>query len=392
VKPWLIVAGDFRQTGGMDRANYHLAWFLAESLGQPVSLVAHQVAAPLAGHPNVRVYPAARPFGSHLLGEPFLDRTGRRVAARLRARDPGTRVVVNGGNCLAGGVSWVHYVHAAAPEASGRPWGRRVVDRLKRRRYRTQERRALQNAPLVIANSERTRQDLIERLGTPGERARVVYLAAEPGRFRPPTPQERAAARERLGWPVGRPVFLFVGSPRDHRKGLDVVLSAWRSLAEGPGWDGHLAVVGAGAEDFAWQRGFNPGLRERVHGLKLQADLHHLYWACDSLVSPTRYEPYGLAVHEALCSGLPALVSRSAGVAERYPPALEDLLLPDPEDAQDLARRVRVCRAALGAYRRRVAPLGETLRARSWDDVAGEIVALVEQSHEWQARPENATC
>jgi glycosyltransferase involved in cell wall biosynthesis len=357
-----------------------------------VSLVAHHVAAPLAGHPNVRVYPAARPFGSHALGEPFLDLTGRRVAARLRERDPATRVVVNGGNCFAGGVNWVHYVHAAGPEAPGRPWGRRVVDRLKHRRHRAQERRALQNAPLVIANSERTRQDLIERLGVPEERARVVYLAADAGRFRPPTARERAAAREALGWPAERPIFLFVGSPRDHRKGLDVVLSAWRLLTEGPGWDGHLAVVGAGAEDCAWQRALGPGLRERVHGLELRADLHHLYWACDGLVSPARYEPYGLAVHEALCSGLPALVSRSAGVAERYPPALEDLLLPDPEDAQDLARRVRLCRAALGAYRRRVTPLGEALRARSWDDVAGEIVALVEQNHEWQARPENATC
>ena len=34
---------------------------------------------------------------------------------------------------------------------------------------------------------------------------------------------------------------------------------------------------------------------------------------------PARYEAYGLAVHEALCRGLPALVSASAGVAERYP-------------------------------------------------------------------------
>ena len=38
--------------------------------------------------------------------------------------------------------------------------------------------------------------------------------------------------------------------------------------------------------------------------------------ACDALVSPTRYEAYGLAVHEALARGLPALVSRSAGIAD----------------------------------------------------------------------------
>jgi glycosyltransferase involved in cell wall biosynthesis len=358
----------------MDRANYHLAWYLAESLGRTVSLVAHHVAAPLADHANVRVYRAARPFGSHALAEPFLDLTGRRVAARVRASDPRTRVVVNGGNCLAEGVNWVHYVHVASPRAPGQSWGRRVVDLLKNRRYQSQERRAMRKAPLVIANSERTRRDLVERLGVPAERVRVVYLGAEPGRFRPPSTEERAAARRALGWPGDVPFFLFVGSPRDHRKGFDVVLSAWRTLLKDPAWDAHLAVVGTGAEGLAWQQ----GLGERVHGLKPREEIHELYWACDALVSPTRYEAYGLAVHEALCCGLPALVSRSAGVAERFPVEVGDLVLPDPEDADDLAVRLRQCRSRLDDCRRLVAPLGAALRSRSWADVSAEMVRVVE--------------
>jgi glycosyltransferase involved in cell wall biosynthesis len=94
------------------------------------------------------------------------------------------------------------------------------------------------------------------------------------------------------------------------------------------------------------------------------------------LVSPTRYEPYGLNVHEALCCGLPALVSASAGVAERYPAALGEWLLPDPDDAADLAARLRAWRSDPQAYRARVAPLSEVLRARSWSQCAAEIVAL----------------
>jgi hypothetical protein len=71
-------------------------------------------------------------------------------------------------------------------------------------------------------------------------------------------------------------------------------------------------------------------------------------------------------------------VSRSAGVAERFPVELGDLVLPDPEDADDLAVRLRRCRRELDSCRRRVAPLGADLRARSWADVAAEMVRVVE--------------
>jgi glycosyltransferase involved in cell wall biosynthesis len=256
---------------------------------------------------------------------------------------------------------------------------RRAVGLLKRHRYRRQERRAIRQAPLVIANSERTCQDLVEHLGVPADRLRVVYLAADPARFRPASAEERAAARSALGWPADAPFFLFVGSPRDHRKGFDVVLSAWQTLMEDPGWDAHLAVVGTGADDPTWQHGLaRSGLRERVHGLKVRDDVHRLYWACDAVISPTRYEAYGLAVHEALCCGLPALVSRSAGVAERFPVELNDLVLPDPEDVDDLALRLKRCRGELGSYRRLITPLSASLRSRSWADVAAEFVRVVE--------------
>ncbi len=61
--------------------------------------------------------------------------------------------------------------------------------------------------------------------------------------------------------------------------------------------------------------------------------------AADVLVSPVRYESYGLNVQEAICCGVPAIVSRAAGVAERYPTELSDLLLPDPNDAWTIWQR-----------------------------------------------------
>ena len=63
----------------------------------------------------------------------------------------------------------------------------------------------------------------------------------------------------------------------------------------------------------------------------------------------------------------PALVSADAGVAERYPEELRPLLLPDPEDAVDLARRLVIWRADAAAYRQATLRLSERLRAWSWD-------------------------
>ena len=43
MKPYLIVTGDFVKTGGMDRANYALARYVAER-GAETHLVAYRVA------------------------------------------------------------------------------------------------------------------------------------------------------------------------------------------------------------------------------------------------------------------------------------------------------------------------------------------------------------
>ena len=71
-----------------------------------------------------------------------------------------------------------------------------------------------------------------------------------------------------------------------------------------------------------------------------------MLWGCDALVLPSRYEGYGRPVQEALCCGLPALVSRASGIAEQYPAELADLIIPD---AEDVARSRRAaCALAQG--------------------------------------------
>ena len=99
--------------------------------------------------------------------------------------------------------------------------------------------------------------------------------------------------------------------------------------------------------------------------------------AADALISPTFSEAYGLGVHEAICCGLPAFVTRTAGVAERYPDDLSDLLLDAPPTPADLARRLRKWRSAMPMFKERVAGFCEVLRQRTWADMCFEIANLM---------------
>ena len=388
MKPWLILAGDFVRTGGMDAANLALASYLARS-GRETHLVAHRVDPALAALPGIRVHHVPRPFGSHLLGFPLLAAGGQLHAAiqsgafRNRAWRP-TRALVtlaNGGNFY-GGATWLHYVHAAfAPEIAGRPLRRRI-ERAARWKALADERAVAASARTVIANSALTARHAVELLGADPARVHTVYYGVDPERFRPPSGGERAAARRTLRVDGDGPALAFVGALGDRRKGFDTLFRAFAFLhASEPGWDATLLVAGAGGELEEWKRRAEAArLGPRIRFLGFCGDVREVLFACDGVVAPTRYEAYGLAVQEALCTGLPAIVSRAAGVAERIPPPLEALLLDDPDDAGELAARLLAWRAGVEAYRAAALALSEALRGWTWDHMAARVVDIVERA------------
>jgi glycosyltransferase involved in cell wall biosynthesis len=339
-----------------------------------VDLVAHRVDDELARTPGVVTHRVFRP-GSHVLGEPLLAAAGI-VHARRMARRGGV-VLLNGGNCPFSGANWVHYVHAAFEPVVSGPVSRRSRMLAAHRLHVATERLALRRARILLANSERTRDDIIHRIGVDPGRVSVVYLGVDREAFRVPTAGERALAREALGWRDPRPRVVFIGELGDRRKGLDVVYEAWRSLCGRSSWDAELVVVGRGAELPEWQeRAARDGVASRIAFLGFRKDIALILAASDALVAPTRYEPYGLGVHEALCRGLPALVSASAGVAERYPTDLSSLLLREPESASGLTTALLAWRDDAEALRRPMADFAARLGARTWDDMARDIARI----------------
>lgn len=376
--PWLIVAAGLHFRGGMDKANAELASYLLDC-GTPVHIVAHDVDPLFLRHPLSTVHRVARPAGSFALGEFGLDRTGRRLARRLLAEQPAARVVVNGGNCQWPDINWVHYVHHAWTDLDpSAPLWFKAKHRVFSARWRTTEKSAIRAARIAIANSALTRGHLLEHLGVAPERVRTVYLGTDPT-WGPATPDERREAREWLSLEPGRPAVAFVGAlGLDRRKGFDVLWRAWTALCATPEWDADLVIAGSGGDKRALTSAAeHAGLSQRVRILGHTERVKDVLAAADLLVSPVRYEPYGLNVQEAICRDVPVLVSRTAGVAERFPPALSDMLLHDPSSVEELAAGLRRWRAHAGDWATRAASLGRELRAYSWRDMAVAFVDAV---------------
>lgn len=378
---YLLVTGDFVKTGGMDRANFALADYLARQ-GKQVHLVAHRVELELLAYPNVAFHKVAKVANSYLVGGVLLNWVGRYQARRVNINSAGGRVLVNGGNCNGGDINWVHYVHAAYKPDNQVGWWHRLKGEFSHRLFLASEQQALQSSRVIIANSNRTKQDLIEKLAIAPDKIHTVYYGIDPQIFYPAMPQERTELRHRLGWSSQKPMVVFIGALSDRRKGFDTLFYAWQQLCDRSDWDADLVAIGAGAELSLWKRlAAQVGIASRIHFLGFRPDVPDLLRAADCLVSPTRYEAYGLGVQEAICCGLPALVSATAGIAERYPPALKDLLIPDPEDAADLATRLRQWRGATHEYSNLVGSFSQKLRGYTWDDMVKTILEQIDETN-----------
>jgi len=376
VQRFLLVSGAFVRTGGMDLPNYFLADFLARE-GFEVHVVSHNVDTALLSHQKVIWHRAPRPRRSTILGEPVLRLVGRRVARQLGGPREGTRIVVNGGNCPLPDVNWVHYLHAATEPMPGGNLLSSIKSKLAYRQFLRLERIALRRARLIIANSEQTKREIIRCYGIDGSIIHTVYYGTDPTQFYPATQEERRATRQMFGFSPDKYLIAFIGALGDRRKGFDTLFEAWKILGPEIAGNAELLVIGRGAELPQWRKRAArlPG-GGSIRFLGFRQDVPAILRACDAMVAPTRYEAFGLAVLEALCCGLPAVVSRAAGVAERYPEELRQLLLEDPENVAALVEKLHDLVRQRHRWSETLRPAATALRRYTWSDMAHRISNL----------------
>ncbi len=178
-------------------------------------------------------------------------------------------------------------------------------------------RAAIERADAIIAISEHTRRDLVERLGAPAERIVVTPLAADPA-LRPVTdPARRDAVRRRYRLPERFALYLGALEPR---KNLLRLLEAYAALNESLRREVGLVVAGASGwlNDSVHAHVEKLGLAPAVcfAGYVAGDDVAALYSLADVFVYPSLYEGFGLPVLEAMACGAPVIASNVASLPE----------------------------------------------------------------------------
>jgi len=197
--------------------------------------------------------------------------------------------------------------------------------------------RVVRAATRVIAVSEFTKSELVDLLGTPEAKIRVVPNAVEEV-FTPDGP--RAEGR----------YVLAVGT-LEPRKNLERIAAAV---------DGELRVVGTKG----WG-GVHPPANVTWLGDVDDEELARLYRGARCLVYASLYEGFGLPVAEALACGCPIVTSAGSAMAEI---AGDDATYVDPADAESIRAGIA---AAFSPASRRIS---------SWSDVARATREVYEEA------------
>jgi glycosyltransferase involved in cell wall biosynthesis len=126
-------------------------------------------------------------------------------------------------------------------------------------------------------------------------------------------PSERAAARKVLGVEDEHPIVLYAAKFSPRKRAGDLIRAA--ALLQQAGHAFHLVMVGSGEME-AELRALALTLdldSARFAGFVNQSALPGVYAASDIFVLPSQNEPWGLTVNEAMCAGLPVVVSTEVG-------------------------------------------------------------------------------
>jgi glycosyltransferase involved in cell wall biosynthesis len=214
---------------------------------------------------------------------------------------------------------------------------------------------------LAIGSANRT---FYRSMGVPDEKIFLVPYSVDNDRFVRCTQlsdDQRTCVRRRYNIPLDRPAVLYAAKFACRKRPRDLLEAAYSLRSE---MKRAFTVVMAGSGELeAELRAFcaNHELDNVAFtGFVNQSELPALYGASDVFVLPSEDEPWGLAVNEAMCAGLPVVVSREVGCV---PDLVRDGVNGFTPAAGDIASLARVLRRLIeqeGLRRRQ----GEASRAR----------------------------
>ena len=225
---------------------------------------------------------------------------------------------------------------------------------------------AVARCKVLIAVSESTRQDLIDRYHVAPERIRVVPLGIA---RHAQAKASSAVALDKLG--LAGDFVLQVGRV-EARKNQGTALAAVEQL------DGVTLVLAGPTRDAALASRLASSKRCRVLGAVDAPTLDLLYDRAAAVLVPSLYEGFGLPVLEAMARGKVVVAGNVSSLPEVGGEAA--LYFPDPKDAAGIARVLKV--ALTDQALRRTLGAAATARAATftWERTAKGVAAVIDEA------------
>jgi len=225
-------------------------------------------------------------------------------------------------------------------------------------------------ADRIIAISEHTKKDLVQKFKIPPEKIRVVYHGVDDRSF---YPMEKEACKKELGF-ENKTVVLNVGT-EEPRKNIDVLLKSFY-IARQKLSNIVLVRVGPKSEKSA-KLIEKLGLEKDVIYLPFQEEesLARIYSAADVFVMPTSYEGFGLTALEAMKCGTPVVCSNAASMPEVVGDAAIKL---EPWDIEGYSREIANVLASESLSSDMIRKGIEQAKKFSWEKCARETLEVYE--------------
>ena len=219
------------------------------------------------------------------------------------------------------------------------------------------EKQSFTKTKKIVAVSQQVKQELLE-IGVPSEKITVITNGVDLEEFAP-----GKSDRTSLKLVNNVPLAFFVGDIRTPRKNLDTVLKA---LVEVPNL--HLAIAGSTENSPYPELAANLNIDNRTHFLGYRTDISDLMKVMDIFVFPSRYEPFGMVVSEAMAARLPVIIANRIGAAEIVTPRC-GIVLSDCENVSELVK----------AFKRLVGD-------RNLREKMGQASRAIAEQHSWKSK------
>lgn len=226
----------------------------------------------------------------------------------------------------------------------------------------------------IVAVSNKIKDELAKMRINPN-RLTVIYNGVDTKRF---NVFEKSTCRKRLlkefGFKLDDFIILSIGDST-RRKGLDYILDALGKLR-----DTKIKLIVAGEVKrllFAEKIRMNE-IEDRIEFAGFRSDMERVYKGTDAFVFPTRYDPFGIAVFEAMASGLPVIVPKPSicGASELIRNMVNGIILKNASDTDEIANKIKLLSNNENLRQRLSEEARKTAGKNSWRKMAEQYESL----------------